>query len=94
MTTDTEISLVILSDILAERERQEAKWNQQNHPDEWYLPIMLEELGETAKAMLEAHFDYPGANVSRVRKELVETVAVGIAWLEAMERRDTSADSS
>lgn len=87
---ETSINLSILSDILAERERQETEWGQQDHPDEWYLPIMLEELGETAKAMLEQHFVYAEAvgYEWRIRKELVETVAVGIAWLEAMERRD------
>lgn len=87
---ENNISHRVLTSILTERTYQEQKWIEQNHPDEWYLPIMLEELGETAKAMLEQHFIYPEAVGCewRIRKELVETVAVGIAWLEAMERRD------
>jgi len=83
----------VLRDIYVEMRRQEAKWGEQNHPDEWYLPIMLEEIGETAKAMLEAHFAgaypglYPNANAKDIRKELIEATAVGFAWLECIDRR-------
>jgi len=77
----------VLRDIYTEMRRQEAKWGEQNHLDEWYLLIMLEELGETAKAMLEAHFEYPGAKIEDIRKELIEATAVGFAWLECIDRR-------
>ena len=77
----------ILADILNERKRQNIKWGEQNHPDEWYAHIMYEEMGELSKAMLENHFDYPGADPNDIRKELVEAIAVGVAWLECMERR-------
>ena len=75
----------VFLDIIVERQRQDEKWGEQNHPDEWWLPIMLEELGETSKAMLEVQFGMGGNR--DVRKELIEAVAVGIAWLECMERR-------
>jgi len=38
--------------------------------------------------MLGVHFGYPGVTQADVRKELVETIAVGIAWLECMDRRE------
>jgi len=69
--------------IVEERRRQDAKWGDQDHPDEWWYTILGEEYGEVAKAMLGVHFGY-----ADVRKELVQTIAVGIAWLECMDRRE------
>jgi hypothetical protein len=86
-------SIPIFREILDERMRQWDKWGEQNHPDEWYAHIMYEEMGELSKAMLEAHFeqDYPGAypdaDPANIRKELIEAVAVGVAWLECIDRR-------
>ena len=73
--------------IILERQRQDAKWGEQNHADEWWHLIMGEEYGELAKALLELHFAYPGATQGHIRKELIETIAVGIAWLECMDKR-------
>ncbi len=78
----------ILTDIIAERQRQDKKWMEQNHSDEWWLPIMVEELGEVGKAMLENNFNYPGAKLDDIRKELIEMLAVGMAWVECMDRRE------
>jgi len=82
-----------LQDVMLERARQDSRWGEQDHPDEWFFAILVEEVGETAKAMLEAHFqaDYPGAypdaDPGRIQKELVEVCAVALAWLECMEHR-------
>ena len=39
--------------IQIERNAQGAKWGEQNHSDEKWLAILLEELGEASKAVLE-----------------------------------------
>ena len=36
-----------------ERRRQEDKWGDQQHPIEWWLAILIEEVGELAEAALE-----------------------------------------
>jgi NTP pyrophosphatase (non-canonical NTP hydrolase) len=64
--------------ILAERERQDAKWGSQRHlaPLVW-LAVLTEEIGEVAKAILEHE-------PSGVRDELVQVAAVAVAWLSAL----------
>lgn len=42
------------------------------------LPVLLEEVGEVAKAINER-------NRAEMKKELVQVAAVAVAWLEALE---------
>ena len=65
--------------VLAERQRQDTKWGQQDHNDLYWLGILMEEVGELSKAIIE------GNNPAR-NKELVEAMAVCAAWLECIER--------
>ena len=67
--------------IMSERLAQNAKWGEQNHDDYTWLAILTEEVGEAAQAMLQEQ------GVERVREELVQSAAVIVAWLEAMDRR-------
>jgi NTP pyrophosphatase (non-canonical NTP hydrolase) len=67
-----------LQDIMEERKRQDDKWGEQNHPDLYWLGILMEEAGELAKDIIE------GKNP---KKELVQVAAVALAWLEAIDRR-------
>ena len=93
----------VLTEILAERARQDERWGEQNHPDGTGLPVyknaarryrdqadrnaasgvltwrdvLLEELYE---ALAES-------DPARLRAELVQAVAVGVAWIEAIDRR-------
>lgn len=61
--------------ITAERQRQTAKWGKQGHTDGFWLIILLEELGEASRAMIECdHLS--------VVEELVQAAAVIVAWLE------------
>ncbi len=62
-----------LEEIIRERERQEKKWGRQKHENRTWLTIASEEFGEVAKAMLER---------DGVRKEVIQTAAVLVAWLE------------
>jgi NTP pyrophosphatase (non-canonical NTP hydrolase) len=64
----------------AERDRQDAKWGEQNHVDDYWLGIAVEEVGEVAKAVIERDDD-------AVHEEIVQTIAVLFGWLEAIARR-------
>lgn len=64
--------------IFAERTSQDAKWgSQRQHPDKMWLTILLEEVGEIARAILEG---------TPVKPELVQVAAVALCWLEALEK--------
>lgn len=66
--------------VLRERDRQDGKWGVQNHDDFKWLAILAEEHGELAEQILHT-------NDKNMRKELVQVIAVGLAWLEHVERR-------
>ena len=44
----------LLDDVAEERLQQEDKWGAQHHPREWWLTILMEEVGEAARAVLES----------------------------------------
>jgi NTP pyrophosphatase (non-canonical NTP hydrolase) len=69
-----------LGDVMLERAAQDRKWGEQNHPDLRWLAILVEEVGELAQALIDGR-------PADARRELVQVTAVGLAWLEAMERR-------
>lgn len=75
----------VILDIEVEREKQDAKWGEQNHTDEWWLAILSEELGEVAQCIL--HDFFGGKAEGHLREELVQLVAVGVAWLECIDRQ-------
>ena len=77
----------ILHEVRAERERQDKKWGEQNHNHVEYSAILGEEYGEVCKASLEVHFGYEGADPDEVRKELIQTAAVAVAFIECIDRR-------
>lgn len=72
----------ILSLVLAERNRQDEKWGEQNHVDDRWLSIFTEEFGEVAKAMNEED-DY------ETGVELIQCIAVLFGWLECRIRHQT-----
>jgi NTP pyrophosphatase (non-canonical NTP hydrolase) len=72
----------IISEIFRERVRQDAKWGEQNHDDLVWLAILTKEVGELAQAILKGQ----GENVHR---ELVQTAAVCVNWLEMFRRAIT-----
>ncbi|WP_025178441.1 MazG-like family protein [Leptospira kirschneri] len=77
----------IIEEILAERDRQDHKWGEQNHnPIEW-CAILVEEVGEVSKAALETYFKYNGKDsYSEYRKELIQVSAVAMAMVECLDR--------
>jgi NTP pyrophosphatase (non-canonical NTP hydrolase) len=70
--------------VMAERNRQDAKWGEQNHHPFLWLAILGEEVGEVNKAALQATFG--GKTWADYRKELIETAAVAIAMVECLDR--------
>lgn len=70
-----------LGQIGDERAKQDEKWGVRDQSDEKWLPILMEELGEVARCMLE------GNTHSHLRDELVQVAAVAVAWLECKDRK-------
>ena len=68
-----------LSSVIHERERQEAKWGEQNHKPETWLVILGEEVGEACEATLEMDWN-------AYRAEMVQVAAVAVAAVEACDR--------
>lgn len=71
-----------LQDVMEERARQDAKWGVQNHADIYWLGILMEEVGEAAKEIIEDD------RRVYVMHEVTQICAVALAWLECMARRD------
>lgn len=67
-------------DVLAERKRQFEKWGKQHHSPEWWLAILMEEVGELAECILHGKFGGPEA--ANRGKELVQVAAVALAMIE------------
>lgn len=82
--------------ILAECERQNYKFGEQNHHPEKWAVILGEEYGEVCRAILDAGFaqgeigglqDYR-LQLQKYRDELVQVAAVAISALESLERNE------
>jgi NTP pyrophosphatase (non-canonical NTP hydrolase) len=73
------VGMIAFADVMRERRLQDTKWGEQNHDDGYWLAILTEELGEAAQSICKRD--------SNLRNELVQVVAVAIAWIEAMDRR-------
>lgn len=55
-------------------------------PNTERLTILMEEIGEAARALLEMHRLVNDVHGSNLRKELVQCAAVIVAWIEGIER--------
>lgn len=74
----------ILNEIKAERQRQDAKWGEQNHHPFAWLAILGEEVGEVNKAALEHNFS--GKSLDEYREELIQVASVSVAMIECLDR--------
>jgi hypothetical protein len=92
----------VLIQVAAERMRQDARWGEQNHPDgtnlnnaEWRdhsrdLTEVAAKQGRVTWAhILQEEFVETLAEVEpgRIRAELIQTAAVAVAWIQAIDRR-------
>ncbi len=85
----TALCRTVLDEVFGERQRQEARWGQQDNPDFEWVSILTEEVGEAATEANEANFK-SGKNrgdFSNLRTELIQVAAVAVAWVEAIDRR-------
>ena len=73
------MNFIAIADIIGERANQDAKWGEQNHSNDRWLTILMEEVGEMAKELLER-------DAVCYRAELVQVAAVAVAMLEAFDR--------
>ena len=71
--------------VLQERDAQDRKWGVQDHLVSTWLEILVEEVGEVAKADLECRFG--GAPPINIFRETVQVAAVALAMVEAQLRR-------
>lgn len=86
----------IFLDIDVERDRQDAKHGYQKehgrHLNEWWLPILTEEVGEASEEMLNVHFH--GESEINLRKELLHVAATAVAWIEAIDKRSSNENTN
>ena len=77
-----------LASLLEERERQDQKWGQQNHPPEIWLVILTEEMGELAKVILDDFF-LGGCRrpMAEMRIEAVQVAAMALTMVECIDRQ-------
>jgi hypothetical protein len=70
------------------RQRQDEKWGVQNHGASEWLAILVEEIGEAAKELVEWRFGSLASDGPRERccEELVQASAVALAAAECMVR--------
>jgi len=85
--------LEVYSAIISERRRQVEKWGDQFHKDTFWLAILGEEFGEIAKELADNYErtfymnnqkdkDTYEKYRSNLKKEIIQTAAVCVAWLE------------
>ncbi len=93
----------VLSEVLAERIRQDERWGEQNHPDgtgSLTQVIEADKAREGCKAafdrgdgtwmhvLIEETFEaFAEGDPTKLRTELVQVAAVAVAWIEAIDRR-------
>lgn len=78
-----------LADVLDERDRQDAKWGQQDHDPFAWLAILSEEVGEASGDALAGRFPTArrdGPWLRSYRAEMVQVSAVALAAVEALDR--------
>jgi NTP pyrophosphatase (non-canonical NTP hydrolase) len=75
-----------VSDVIAERVRQDQKWGEQNHAPFTYLTILMEEVGELAQAALQTKFGGKHGGLDHMREEAIQTAAVALAIVECLDR--------
>jgi len=85
----------ILIEVLKECSSQEEYWGIQNHHPEKWMNILMEEVGEASKAVLES-FPFQGDQkesnkrywISEYRDELIQVAAVAISAIDSLDRNE------
>lgn len=77
----------IIEKVLEERERQDAKWGEQNHAAPVWGMIIGEEYGEMCQAINEFGFNPTPEAEEQIYTEAIHTMASCMAMIECIERR-------
>ena len=75
----------VLVDVRHERDRQEAKWGENSAVNLSLfdgLPVLVEEVGEVAEAMLDVR--WRAGDPGKVYDELIQVAAVAVAMAESV----------
>ena len=88
--SDSNRTVSVLADVIAERTRQDVQWGQQDHEAARWLMILGEEYGEACEAGCRVTFPSDprctAKAVADLRAELVQVAAVAVAMIEAIDR--------
>lgn len=80
----------VILDMIAEVNNQRQKWGEQNHDPSFYLNILMEEVGEASKEIVDATFAEGADNIQKhltqYRTEMVQVAAVAISMIESYDR--------
>lgn len=75
----------VIEAVAKERQRQDAKWGEQAHPPEWWMAILVEEVGEAAQEVLGLRFGDAAKAHGDLRTELLHVAAVAVSAIEALD---------
>ena len=96
----------VLGEVGSERQRQDSKWGEQNHPDGRQAPKAVVDAARLVtdnrtEAKVVTWRDILNEEVveaygaigddTHLREELVQVAAVAVAWIEAIDRRQEEA---
>ena len=88
-----QIKMLVLSDINAERERQNEKWGIQRHSYNKWLGILGEEYGEVCQAINRINFpdDAKETDADNLYEELIQLAAVAAEIAEQIREEEGQA---
>lgn len=79
----------ILEEIYKERIRQHGLWGTQKHPIAVWQSILLEEIGEVARAINERMLENgDDKTLENLREEIIQVAAVAVAMVESLDIND------
>ncbi len=80
----------IVEMVARERVRQDSKFGEQNHTNEMWLTILMEEIGEVSQQILNLEFAKDSVAIEDIIKELddemIQSIAVLVAWYQSRKR--------
>jgi hypothetical protein len=82
----------VINEVIAERVKQDDKWGEQNHLPIVWNAILVEEVGEVSKALIEAAMHEKKQGYIKheqhveTRLELIQVAAVAVAMVQSIDR--------
>lgn len=79
-----ELLYAAVDSVIAERHRQHKKWGEQRHTPEYWLVILMEEIGEFAQALQRERGQGKDSDQSNKLEESIHFTAVSLAIVEQL----------